>query len=100
MLLNNKLIFLMNDHSQNSGVKQLGDKVKTVTNFRKSVAYAVTLDLANGQYSRKMILSNEDDPVLMPRFSYIVGKDFFLPAMKMKALGKTEFKIGKVSVKG
>ena len=38
--------------------------------------------------------------LLMPRFSYVVGQDFFLPAMKMKALGKTEFKIGKITVKG
>jgi len=100
MLRDNKLIFLINDHVQNIEVRKLGDKVKTVNNFRKSVAYAVTLDLNSGQFSRKMILSNEDDPVLMPRFSYVVGKDFYLPAMKMKALGKTEFKIGKISVKG
>jgi hypothetical protein len=35
----------------------------------------------------------------MPRFSFVVDRDFYLPAMKMKALGKTEFKIGKVTVK-
>lgn len=99
MLQNNKLIFLINDHAQNAGVKKLGDKVKTVTNFRKSVAYAVALDLATGQFTRKLLLSNEDDPVLMPRFSFIVGKEFYLPAMKMKALGKTEFKMGKITVK-
>jgi hypothetical protein len=99
MLHDNKLIFLINDHVQNIEVKKLGDKVKTVNNFRKSVAYAVTLDLKSGQFSRKVILSNEDDPVLMPRFSYVVGKDFYLPAMKMKAIGKTEFKIGKITVR-
>lgn len=95
----NKMVFLINDHEQNAEVKKLGDKVKTINNFRKSVAYAVTLDLKNGQFSRKILLSNEDDPVLMPRFSYVAGKDFFLPAMKTKALGKTEFKMGKVSIK-
>ena len=99
MLQGDKLIFLINDHAQNIEVKKLGDKVKTVLNFRKSVAYAVTLDLKKGQFSRKLLLSNEDDPVLMPRFSYVVGTDFYLPAMKMKMLGKTEFKIGKVTVK-
>jgi hypothetical protein len=99
MLRDNKMFFLINDHVQNGEVKKLGDKTKMVSNFRKSVAYAVILDLTNGQFSRKLILSNEDDPVLMPRFSYVVDKDIFLPAMKMKALGKTEFKMGKITVK-
>jgi hypothetical protein len=99
MLRENKLIFLLNDHQQNAGVRKLGDKLKSVTNFRKSVAYAVSLDLKTGQFTRKLLLSNEDDPVLMPRFSFVVDRDFYLPAMKMKALGKTEFKIGKVTVK-
>jgi len=99
MLRDNKVVFLINDHEKNIEVNKLGDKVKSITNFKKSVAYAVSLDLTTGQFSRKLLLSNEDDPVLMPRFAYVVGKDFFLPAMKMKALGKTEFKIGKITVK-
>lgn len=99
LLQGNKMLFLINDHPQNESVRKLGDKVRTVTNFRKSVAYAVTLDLTTGQFARKIILSNEDDPVLMPRFGFVVGKDVYLPAMKMKALGKTDFKIGKISVR-
>jgi hypothetical protein len=99
MLRDNKLIFLFNDHAQNDNVQKLGDKAKMVYNFRKSVAYAVSLDLNNGLFKRKLLLTNQDDPVLMPRFGFVVGKEFFLPAMKMKTFGKTEFKIGKVAVK-
>ncbi|MEI6946305.1 hypothetical protein V9K67_03825 [Paraflavisolibacter sp. H34] len=98
MMYQNKLIFLINDHQQNSHVEKLGDKVKAVSNFRSSAAYAVSLDLITGRFTRKVLLNNEDDPVLMPRFGFIVGKEIYLPAMKMKALGKTEFKIGKISV--
>jgi hypothetical protein len=99
MMRNNKLIFLLNDHAQNNTVQKVGDRAKIVYNFKKSVAYAVSLDLNNGLFTRKLLLSNEDDPVLMPRLGFVVGKEFFLPAMKMKALGKTEFKIGKVTVR-
>jgi hypothetical protein len=100
MLRDHKLIFLLNDHAQNGHVQKLGDKAKVVYNFRKSVAYAVSMDLNSGLFTRKLLLSNEDDPVLMPRLGFVVGKEFFLPAMKMKTFGKTEFKMGKVTVKG
>ncbi|MGZ5255800.1 MAG: hypothetical protein ACXWCT_15435, partial [Flavitalea sp.] len=99
MLQENKLIFLINDHAQNTSVKKLGDPVREINNFKKSAAFAVSLDLATGSFSRKLLLNNEDDPVLMPRFSFVVDKDFYMPAMKMKTLSKTEFKIGKISVK-
>ncbi len=99
LLSGEKLVFLINDHPKNIEVLKLGDKVKTINNFNKSVAFAVSLDLNTAKFSRKLLLSNNDEPVLMPRFAYVVGKEFFLPAMKMKALGKTQFKIGKVAVK-
>ena len=99
MLVKSKLIFLFNDHSDNSGVKKPGDKLKTISNFKKSTAYAVSLDINTGEINRSILLSNEDDPVLMPRFGFVSGNEIYMPAMKMKMMGKTEVKMGKVSVK-
>jgi hypothetical protein len=99
MLVKNKLVFLFNDHSNNANVKTSADKVKTVTNFKKSVAYGISLDLANGEVNRRVLLSNEDEPVLMPRFGFVVDNEVYMPAMKMKGMGKSEMKMGKITIK-
>ena len=99
VLVKNKLVFLFNDHSNNSNVKNPADKVKTVTNFRKSVAYGVSLDLLTGEITRKTLLSNIDEPVLMPRFGFAVDNEVYMPAMKMKAMAKNELKMGKISIR-
>lgn len=99
MLVKDKLIFLINDHTDNSAVKKPGDKVKTIKNFKKSTAYAIAMDINTGEITRKALLTNEDDPVLMPRFGFVSGNDIYMPAMRMKKIGKTEIKMGKISVK-
>jgi hypothetical protein len=99
LLVKDKLIFLINDHSDNAAVKKPGDKVKAISNFKKSTAYALAMDINTGEINRKALLTNEDDPVLMPRFGFVSGNDVYMPAMKMKLMGKTEVKMGKISIK-
>ena len=99
MLVKNKLIFLFNDHSGNTAAKTSDDRVKSITNFKKSVAYGISLDIATKEVNRKILLSNEDEPVLMPRFGFVSGNEVYMPAMKMKVMGKTEMKMGKITVR-
>lgn len=99
MLVKNKLIFLFNDHSGNTAAKTSSDRVKSITNFKKSVAYGISLDIATKEVNRKILLSNEDEPVLMPRFGFVSGNEVYMPAMKMKMMGKTEMKMGKITIR-
>jgi hypothetical protein len=100
MILNNNLILLLNDHTANNVNPQYGDRVKTVYNFRKrSNVYGVSIDLATGKMTRKTIVSNNDETILMPRHALIVNNEFFVPSWRQHALAKTELKFAKISVK-
>lgn len=101
-LINNKgqLILVMNDHNSNSNVAQYGDKVKTVSNFKKkSSVYGVALDMNTGKVSKKFIVANDEDLVMMPRHSFVVNNELFIPSWKQRTLAKTQFKMAKISVK-
>ncbi len=100
LLSGNKLVVLMNDHNSNNVNPAYGDKVKTVYNFRKkSSAYGISIDLATGKMTRKIIATNNDETIMMPRHSYVVGNDFFVPSWRMHAMAKTEMRFAKISVK-
>ena len=99
MLYKDKLYFVFNDNEQNGGVINQRERVKTISNFKKSSAFGLELDLTTGLIKRKSLFSNEDEPIVMPRFGFVSGNEMFLPAMRMKALGKTEFKMGKITIK-
>lgn len=99
-LNNNSLILLLNDHSSNNIIANYGDKVKTTYNFRKkSNAYGISIDLATGKMTKKMVAENSNDAILMPRHGFVVGNDVYIPSWRMHALAKTELKFAKVSVK-
>ena len=71
----------MNDHTSNNVNAEYGDKVKSVYNFRKrSNVYGVAIDLATGKMTRKIIGSNNDETVLMPRHAYVVKNELFIPS--------------------
>lgn len=100
MINNNNLILLLNDHTSNNVNPNYGDRVRRVTNFRKrSNAYGVSIDLATGKMTRKFIVSNNDETVLMPRHAMVVGNDFFVPSWRQHALAKTELRFAKITVK-
>jgi hypothetical protein len=35
----------------------------------------------------------------MPRFGFVVDNEVYMPAMKMKGMGKSEMKMGKITIK-
>jgi hypothetical protein len=99
-LSNNSLVILLNDHTSNNIIANYGDKVKTTYNFRKrSNAYGISIDLATGKMTKKVIAENTNDAILMPRHGLVVGNEVYIPSWRMHALAKTELKFAKVSVK-
>ncbi|MBL7730865.1 MAG: hypothetical protein JNM88_06775 [Chitinophagaceae bacterium] len=99
LLVKNNLVVIMNDHTSNNVNPQYGDRVKTVYNFRKrSNAVGVSVDLATGKMTRKVVSSNNDETVLMPRHALVVNNEVFMPSMRMKALAKTELKFARITV--
>lgn len=100
MLQNNSLILLLNDHTSNNVNPQYGDRVKTVYNFRKrSNVYGVAIDLATGKMTRKTIVSNSEETILMPRHAFVVNNEFIVPSWRQHALAKTELKFARIAVK-
>ncbi len=99
-LHNNNLVLIMNDHTSNNVNPQYGDRVKTVINFRKrSNTYGVSIDLGSGKMTRKIIVSNNEETILMPRHAYVVGNEIFVPSWRQHLMAKTELKFAKIVVK-
>jgi len=100
MITNNNLILLFNDHTSNNVNPEYGSRVKTVFNFRKkSNVYGVSIDLATGKMTRKIIASNNDETILMPRHALVVNNEFFVPSWRQHLMAKTELKFAKITVK-
>lgn len=100
LIHNNNLVLLMNDHTSNNVNPEYGDRVKTVSNFRKrSNAYGVSVDLATGKITRKNIASNNDETILMPRHAFVVKNEIFVPSWRQKLMAKTELRFAKIVVK-
>jgi len=100
LLHKNNLVLLVNDHASNNVLASYGDKVKTIYNFkRQSNVYGISIDLATGKMSKKVVSSNNNDAIMMPRHSLVVDNEIFIPSWRMHALAKTELKFAKLSVK-
>lgn len=100
--LNNKgqMVLIMNDHNSNNVVAQYGDKVKTISNFRKkSSVYGVAVDIATGKMAKKVIVANDEELIMMPRHSLVAGGELFVPSWRKRTLAKTQFKMAKISLK-
>ena len=89
---------VFNDNPKNEGVVQLGQKVKQVNYFRKSMCFAVTLDPITGKYTRKHLFANNEVPTAMPRLSTVIGTDMYLIGKEDRMLGKTKVAVAKISV--
>lgn len=100
LINNDKLVIIMNDHTSNNVNPEYGDKVKTVYNFRKrSNVYGVSVDLATGKMTRKIIGSNNDETILMPRHAFVVKNELFIPSWRQHMMAKTELRFAKITVK-
>lgn len=100
LIYNNNLVLIMNDHTSNNVNPEYGDRVKTVYNFRKkSNVYGVSIDLTTGKMTRRVVGSNNDETVLMPRHAYVVKNELFIPSWRQHMLAKTELRFAKISLK-
>ena len=100
LLHGNNLVLIMNDHTSNNVNPGYGDRVKMVSNFRKrSNVYGISIDLATGKMTRKIIGSNNEETILMPRHAYIVKNELFIPSWRQHMMAKTELKFAKILVK-
>jgi hypothetical protein len=100
LINNNNLVIIMNDHTSNNVNPEYGDKVKTVTNFRKrSNTYGVSIDLSTGKMTRKIISPNREETILMPRHAFVVKNEVFIPSWRQHALAKTELKFARIQIK-
>lgn len=100
LINNNNLVIIMNDHNSNNVNPEYGDKVKSVYNFRKkSTVYGVSIDLSTGKMTRKIIGSNNEETILMPRHAFVVKNELFIPSWRTKMMAKTELRFAKISVK-
>jgi hypothetical protein len=99
LLTNGQLVLLMNDHSSNNVVANYGDKVKTVSNFKKrSSVYGLSIDVNTGKINKKFIVGNDEELIMMPRHAYVSKNEVFVPSWKQRTLAKTQFKMAKIIV--
>lgn len=100
LIHNNKLILVFNDHSKNNTIAGYGDRVKRIYNFRRnSNTWGVSIDIATGKMSRKIVSTNDEETILMPRHAMVVKNEIFLPSWRIRALARTKFKMAKIMVK-
>ncbi len=100
LINNNNLVIIMNDHNSNNVNPEYGNKVKTVYNFRKrSTVYGVSIDLGTGKMTRKIIGSNNDETILMPRHAFVVKNELFIPSWRQHMMAKTELRFAKITVR-
>lgn len=100
LISNNNLILLFNDHNSNNVNAEYGSKVKTISNFRKkSSVYAVSIDLATGKMTRKLLGANNEETILMPRHAFVVKNEVISPSWRMHALAKTQLRFARITVK-
>jgi hypothetical protein len=95
-----KYIILYNDNKKNEDVAAYGDKVKSISNFKKrGEMFGLSFDLASGKTTKTPISAcSDDDVITMPRHSFVMGNSLIVPAWRQKGIGKTIFKIAKVTI--
>lgn len=100
LVQNNQLVLIYNDHSKNNTIAGYGDRVRRIYNFRKnSNTWGVSIDIPTGKMTRRIISSNDEETILMPRHAMVVKNEVFLPSWRVRALARTKFKMAKITVK-
>jgi hypothetical protein len=95
----NQINIFFNDSPKNVDVLQPGQKVRTISTFRNSHCFVVTLDEITGKYQRKFFFSNSDVPTAMPRHSSVIGKEMYIVGKTDRLFGKTKLAVGKITSK-
>lgn len=95
---NNKIHLFFNDHSHNESVIQPSQKVKLLKRFDKSHCFLVSIDLATGKLTRKMLIDNNDHPISMPRLGSSFGKEMYIVAKEVRFLGKSRIEVARISM--
>ncbi|HEX6426688.1 MAG TPA: hypothetical protein VF008_03340 [Niastella sp.] len=96
---NNQINIFFNDNPANAAVLQPGQKVKSVSSFRNSHCFIITLDEATGKYQRKFFFSNADVPTAMPRHSSVIGENMYMVGKTDRLFGKTKLAVAKITAK-
>jgi len=95
----NQINIFFNDNPKNASVLQPGQKVKSVSGFRNSHCFIVTLDEITGKYQRKLFFSNADVPTAMPRLGSAIGQEMYIVGKTDRLFGKTKLAVGKITSK-
>lgn len=95
-----KYVLVYNDNKKNEDVGAYGDKVKSIYNFKKrGEMFGVNIDVATGKMKKVPISAcSDDDVITMPRHSFLIGNSLIVPAWRQRSLGKTIFKIAKITI--
>ena len=95
----NQIHIFFNDSPKNATVSQPGQKVRTISSFRKSDCFIVSLDEVTGKYQRKLFFSNAEVPTAMPRHSSVIGQDMYMVGKTDRLFGKTKLAVAKITSK-
>jgi len=98
--VNNKYTALYIDNKNNGGVTKAGDKATSIFNFSKrGELFALSFDPITGVASKTPVADcSNEEVILMPRHSIIVGNTAIIPACRKKVMGKTAFKIARLTL--
>ncbi len=101
LFVKDKYIILYNDNKNNTEIADYKEKVRSITNFKKKgVLFALSFDLKTGKAVKTNIAASSDEDVIaMPRHSFVFGNNIIIPSWRQKMIGKTIFKIAKVTIK-
>ena len=98
LLKNNKLILILNDNSTATVNPQYGDKIPMLDNFKKSNLYGISIDLATGKMTRKLIATNGAENIFTPRHAFVMNNEVLVPSWQIHLLTRTELKLAKITV--
>lgn len=99
MQTKNQINIFFNDTPKNGDVTKPGQKVKSISSFRNSECFSISLDEVTGKYSRKVFFSNADVPTAMPRHGSVIGQDMYLVGKTDRIFGKTKIAVAKITSK-
>ena len=94
-----KLMLIMNDHPANTGVKRQGDNARITDDLSTSSTFVLTYDFSTGLFTRKSLFNNSGQPIPLTKEAMLLGNELFLYATIPHLLGKSDFKIIKITIK-
>lgn len=93
---NNNIQLLFNDHPKNATISQAGAKPKTLRRLGKSGCFLLTIDESSGKIGRKMLFSNTDMPVAMPRLASAVANTMYLIGKEDRLIGRSRIAVARI----